>query len=119
MEGLWKRWHPNGKLESEGEFQDSKKEGVWKHWEEDGTPKSDIRWKNGKEVIPEPVSILRETTHPCIIYKEVPEAGSKYKLCTFSEEHVHDYDFLSSQPAPVTRCYYCQNPLRDAVYQQP
>jgi hypothetical protein len=52
-------------------------------------------------------------------FKEVPGSGTRYKLCTLSEEHVHDYEFLGSQATRVTQCYYCRNPLEDTVYQQP
>jgi hypothetical protein len=118
-EGIWKEWHPNGQLAEEGEFLANERIGVWKQWNEDGTPKPDTRRRNGNKVSPEAVPILKETIHPCIIYKEVPGPGAKYKTCTFSEEHVHDYEFLASQTTRVTKCYYCRNPLGDAVYQQP
>jgi antitoxin component YwqK of YwqJK toxin-antitoxin module len=118
-EGIWKSWFDNGQLWSEGEYKDGIRVGVWKQWEEDGTPQSNILWKDGEEVTSEAEIILRETTHYCIIYKKIPDSNTKYKLCTFSEEHVHDYEFIASQSTPVTHCYYCQHPLRDSVYQQP
>jgi hypothetical protein len=117
--GHWKEWFDNGQLQSEGEYKDGNREGIWKEWKEDGTPQPDILWKDGEEATSEAEIILRETTHSCIIYKKIPDSNTKYKLCTFSEEHVHDYEFLESQPTPVTKCYYCQHPLGDAVYQQP
>ena len=36
--GTWKDFHPNGQLAATGEYRDGKEVGEWRFWDEDGTP---------------------------------------------------------------------------------
>jgi antitoxin component YwqK of YwqJK toxin-antitoxin module len=46
--GLWKFWHENGKLSSEGEYRNGEREGLWKFWNENGELSSEGEYINGE-----------------------------------------------------------------------
>jgi antitoxin component YwqK of YwqJK toxin-antitoxin module len=117
------------------------KEGEHLEWYEDGTAKSVVfyernvevegMWWDRNGVLEKIVSkcpfqseiIQRETKHICLILHDVIPSGDKYMLCSFSEEHVHDYNALQSffRAARQTEatCQYCSNTMREEIYQQP
>jgi len=39
--GIWKDFHENGEVASEGKYDKGKKVGVWKYWNSDGNPESE------------------------------------------------------------------------------
>ncbi|MBO5997160.1 MAG: toxin-antitoxin system YwqK family antitoxin [Alphaproteobacteria bacterium] len=49
-EGIWKTYHPNGKLYAEINFQNDKPDGTVKWLDEDGNEEAVENWKNGKVV---------------------------------------------------------------------
>jgi antitoxin component YwqK of YwqJK toxin-antitoxin module len=67
--------------------------------------------------------VKRSTSHPCIVFKEAPASGTLYLLCQFSEEHVHDYNFMvtfsKTTDIERMRCLYCQTLIREIIYKQP
>jgi hypothetical protein len=64
----------------------------------------------------------KRTDHPCIIYKHVPEPNTKYLECSFSEEHVMDYEFVMKFTKKFTldgvKCVYCGQEVKNEVYKQ-
>ena len=52
--GLWKKYHENGELSSEGNYKEGKwiaggvKEGVWKHYYENGQFRMEENYKEGE-----------------------------------------------------------------------
>lgn len=119
--GTWKTWYPNGNLESVSEYYEG--ELIWiSRWTEDG-----VLVKNETENVIDqtnnlPVEIRRTETRCIILMNDIP-AGSKYYLCSFSDEHVHGFDimnsFLSRSRQTELKCQYCSNLFKNVVYQQP
>lgn len=48
--GLFKAYHPNGGLASEGEYVDGLEHGPWRDFHENGKPAAEGRYEHGKEV---------------------------------------------------------------------
>jgi hypothetical protein len=58
----------------------------------------------------------RKTPYHYMIYFNNIEIGTKYRICSFSEEHVFTYeslDFFEND-----RCLYCSNKLIDKIFIQ-
>jgi hypothetical protein len=58
----------------------------------------------------------RHTDKECLVYHEIPTPGQKYRMCSFSEEHVFTLEGLTGFQRD--RCLYCQHPLIEEVYIQ-
>lgn len=138
--GVWKRWFENEQIEYEFAFDREIK------WFENGQMKYESRLVNGEnhvrswdsngvliqnDVIIKGVTypmILhtpreKKTEHECLIYKFLPDPGAKYLECSFSEEHVMDYDFMVNFKKTNTLdrmdCIYCQvHKVRKEIYEQ-
>jgi antitoxin component YwqK of YwqJK toxin-antitoxin module len=112
-------WYSNGQLSEDIFYQDGVPvEGT--RWNQDGT----VAESYSPPIPPaEPVVVPRETKHTCLILHDVIPSGDKYMMCSFSEEHVHDYNALQSflRAARQTKatCQYCTNPMKEEIYQQP
>jgi hypothetical protein len=65
---------------------------------------------------PSKESIVRKTDQECLIYHEVPSSGQRYRLCSFSEEHLFSLEGLAN--FQQNTCMYCQNTLLDDIYVQ-
>ena len=84
-------------------------------------------WENGVQ-IPEPTlerefeEEIRKTEAEDLIYKTPLEPGSKYLLCSFSEDHVLDYGFMTqfakTRDIARIKCPYCQNKVVERVFIQ-
>ena len=48
-DGLWKHYHENGKLISEGNYKDYRQENLWKFYYKNGKLKTEGNYKDGKE----------------------------------------------------------------------
>jgi hypothetical protein len=76
-------------------------------------------WVNGVRVDP-PQTLRpeqqRHTDKECLVYHEIPTPGQKYRMCSFSEEHVFTLEGLTGFQRD--RCLYCQHPLIEEVYIQ-
>jgi antitoxin component YwqK of YwqJK toxin-antitoxin module len=48
--GLFRAYHPNGKLATEGDYEHGLETGVWRDFHENGQPAAEGRYENGKEV---------------------------------------------------------------------
>jgi antitoxin component YwqK of YwqJK toxin-antitoxin module len=112
-------WYSNGQLQSDIVFEEGiPVEGT--RWNQDGTVAETYSPSNPPS---EPVVVQRETKYTCLILHDEIPSGDKYMLCSFSEEHVHDYNALQSflRAARQTRatCQYCTNPMKEEIYQQP
>ena len=46
--GLWKEYHPNGKLKSEWCYKNERKDGLWKSWWNNGQKKEEGTYKDGE-----------------------------------------------------------------------
>lgn len=102
-------WYENGELEYGGMFKQGRQRGVWVFWNLDGTVR-DI-FDHGVH--------KKHNPHPCVIFKEPLDSGEEYLVCTFSDEHVHQYQFmLNFNQRSTMRCLYCQSPMSDVVYEQ-
>jgi hypothetical protein len=51
-----------------------------------------------------------------LIYHEVPGSGQRYRLCSFSEEHLFTLQGLEN--FQQNTCMYCQHKLLDDIYVQ-
>jgi hypothetical protein len=51
-----------------------------------------------------------------MIYFDTIKIGTKYRMCTFSEEHVFTLDGL--QDFQEDKCLYCQNDLINKIFIQ-
>jgi hypothetical protein len=49
-DGLWTRWHPNGRLRSKRTYKDGKLDGPLTVWLENGQKSSEVTWKDGKKI---------------------------------------------------------------------
>jgi hypothetical protein len=70
-------------------------------------------WMNGKRYFLEE---KRKTHHHCMIYFNNIEIGTKYRMCSFSEEHVFTYESLKN--FENDKCLYCSNKLIDKIFIQ-
>jgi hypothetical protein len=67
--------------------------------------------------------VPKHTNTECLIYKTVPEPGTKYLSCSFnSDEHIMDYDFMcnfknTTYLKDIT-CVYCSNKVNEEIYEQ-
>jgi len=98
-------WYRNGKLHREDgpavEYDDGTKE-----W-----------YINGIQIPSQSASsVVRKTDRECLIYHEVPGSGQKYRLCSFSEEHLFTLQGLSN--FQQNTCMYCKHRLLDDIYVQ-
>jgi antitoxin component YwqK of YwqJK toxin-antitoxin module len=112
-------WYSNGQISEDVVYENGMPiEGT--RWNQDGSVSETYSLPNPPA---EPVVVQRETKHTCLILHDVISSGDKYMLCSFSEEHVHDYNSLQSflRAARQTRatCQYCTNPMKEEIYQQP
>jgi len=74
-------------------------------------------YRNGILLSPPPaISVVRKTDHECLIYHEVPGSGQRYRLCSFSEEHLFTLQGLAN--FQQNTCLYCQHKLMEDIYVQ-
>jgi hypothetical protein len=76
-------------------------------------------WVNGAKLSEQyvlPPEIKRRTTNECLVFHEIPVPNQKYRICSFSEEHVFTLEGLTG--FQKDRCFYCQHPLIEEVYIQ-
>jgi DNA-directed RNA polymerase subunit L len=66
---------------------------------------------------------MKKTKYTCLILRNRILSGDKYMLCSFSEEHVHNYNalqnYLRTTRKPKATCQYCKHPMKEEIYQQP
>lgn len=138
--GVRKRWFENGQVEHECSFDHEIK------WFENGQMKYEMRrgmnenhvrsWDSNGVLIQNDViikgvtypmilhtTIPKKTEHECLIYKCLPTPGAKYLECSFSEEHVMDYDFMvnfkKTNLLDRMDCIYCQvHKVKKEIYEQ-
>lgn len=140
--GVRKRWFENGQIEHECSFDHEIK------WFENGQMKYEMRrgidinekhvrsWDSDGVLIQYDVIIKgvtypmilhttreKKTEHECLIYKCLPAPGAKYLECSFSEEHVMDYDFMvnfkKTNLLYRMDCIYCQvHKVKKEIYEQ-
>lgn len=112
--GSFVSWHDNGMLESQGSYYRDRMVGTWRHWTPDG-------FLSCSRDYPE-FSCKIFNPNPCIIYKEPILPGDEFLICSFSDEHVHDYVFMiqfyGHHSAGTMKCQYCQHPMKDTVFVQ-
>lgn len=48
--GLWRDYHPNGQLAAEGVYRSGKQEGIWRFWDEQGREERSVMFEAGREV---------------------------------------------------------------------
>lgn len=147
MAGLWRMWHANGNLQSEGAQMNNQEEGLWREWHENGQLAAETfyqagvvdgwvrKWDDSGKLIQEcmykrgsrvetevPDSTKRHTDRNCLIYKDVPESGQKYLLCSFSEDHVMNYNFMKEftkfSRLSAIRCVYCDHQVQQQLFEQ-
>lgn len=51
-EGIWKKWWGNGKLYSEGNYQNNQMEGIWKEWLRNGELASEEKYYVRVDILP-------------------------------------------------------------------
>jgi hypothetical protein len=117
-DGVHLTWSQTGQLLSEITYEKDVPV-AGSEWDESGN-----LVKTFERAIPnEQLVVQRETKHTCMILHDEIPSGGKYMLCSFSEEHVHDYNALQSfmWTARQTKatCQYCTNPMKEEIYQQP
>lgn len=64
----------------------------------------------------------RRTEHEDLVYKQVPEPGTKYLVCENREEHVMEFEFMRSfkKTENISRmnCVYCTAKIKNIIYEQ-
>lgn len=64
----------------------------------------------------------KHTDHEDLIYKTEFEPGEKYVECSFTDEHVTNYEFIKSfQKTDIPskmKCPYCTNNIKEDIYEQ-
>jgi hypothetical protein len=115
--GRFQIWFENGQKQSDIVYDhDVPMEGT--QWNQDGSVAETYGVIREETII-----VQRETKYTCLILHDAIPSGDKYMMCSFSEEHVHDYNALQSflRTARQTKatCQYCTNPMKEEIYQQP
>ncbi len=72
-----------------------------------------INDKKQKEIL---IEESKNTTFNCMIYFDKIDIGTKYRICSFSEEHVFTLDGLDN--FKNDKCLYCQNDLINKIFIQ-
>jgi antitoxin component YwqK of YwqJK toxin-antitoxin module len=66
--------------------------------------------------------LRKKTDHECLIFKAAPDPGCKYLECTFSEDHVMEYEFMrgfgKTSNIDNMKCVYCGGKLKNEIYEQ-
>lgn len=66
--------------------------------------------------------IPKHTDHEDLIYKTEFEAGERYVECSFTDEHVVNYEFIKTFQKTTTpskmKCPYCTNNIKEDIYEQ-
>lgn len=98
------------------------KNGLCKEWYQYGQLYSERVYTNGIEVIPEPEVVKQRTTNDCLIYKEPPTPDQRYLVCSFTEDHVMNHQFMAefrkTSKLRDIKCVYCNHVVKSVVYEQ-
>ena len=114
-----KEWYQNGKLHRDNDLPAIIMNDGTQKWYQNGKLHRDNNlpaiiesngneeyWMNDRKYVLEQ---KRKTIHNCLIYKVIPEIGTKYKMCSFTEEHIYILEGLKN--FNNDNCMYCQNKL--------
>ena len=85
-DGLWTRWHPNGRLRSKRIYKDGKLDGLVTVWLENGQKSSEVTWKDGKKISEKywdgeqagPIANPKPSDAPKITYSFTPEESKQW-----------------------------------------